>query len=153
MRIPTCYNQHGRISTDCLMVDASRRSGAISVTSARIMAYKATFLILCIISVLWFTAVGAVIFSLEAFDSGNGRTISAADGSIYMSAFFLALVFNVAIIAPGLLLLQPTRLRHVLWHERRAITPRQRFRGESFLTCVEHRETHECLCSRIPQNV
>ena len=53
-----------------------------------------------------------------------------------MSAFFLALVVNVAIIVPGLLLLQPSRLRKILWHERRAITPRQRFRGKQ--TRVSH---------------
>lgn len=93
------------------------------------MAYRATFFILCVVAVLWFTAVGAVIFSLEAFDASSGRPKSVANGSIYMSTFFLALIVNVAIITPGLLLLQPTRLKRVLWHERRAITPRQRFRG------------------------
>ncbi|KAL5519004.1 hypothetical protein ACEPAH_687 [Sanghuangporus vaninii] len=107
----------------------SRSSGDISVVSAQLTTYKATFFILCIIGAMWFTAVGAVVFAIDAFATGSSRSNTVANGSIYMSAFFLALVINVAIIAPGLLLLQPARLVDVLSHERHAITPRQRFRA------------------------
>lgn len=113
-----------------LALDASRFSGDISVTSAQRTTYKATFFLLCVIGVMWLTAVGAVVFAMSAFATGSKRPSSVANGSIYMSAFFLALIFNVAIVAPGLLLLQPLRLKNVLWREQRAITPRQRFRGE-----------------------
>lgn len=93
------------------------------------MSYKATFFVLTVVGAMWFTAVGALVFSLNAIAVGIDRASSVANGSIYMSAFFLALIFNVAILAPGLLLLQPGRLRSVLTRERRSITPRQRFRG------------------------
>ncbi|EJD04016.1 uncharacterized protein FOMMEDRAFT_106418 [Fomitiporia mediterranea MF3/22] len=108
---------------------ASQYSGDISVTSARLTTYKATFFILCVIGVMWLTAVGAVVFAMRAFATSSARPSSVASGSIYMSAFFLALVVNFAIVAPGLLLLQPFRLKNVLWRERQAITPRQRFRA------------------------
>jgi len=52
-----------------------------------------------------------------------------ASGSIYIGAFLLALVLSVAIIAPGLLMLQPIRAWRLLRAEKRAITPRQRFRA------------------------
>lgn len=92
--------------------------------------YKATFFILVVVGILWLLAVGSVIFAMDSFSDGLGQSSAVANGSIYMSAFFLALVVNVAIIAPGLLLLQPSRLRSVITTERRAITPRQRFRGK-----------------------
>lgn len=47
-----------------------------------------------------------------------------------MTVLGLTIVTNVALIVPGLLLLQPMRLWNVLKAERQAITPRQRFRGE-----------------------
>ena len=127
-----------RSSCSHVIADASRSSGDISVVSSQLTTYKATFVILCIIGAMWFTAVGAVVFSLRAFDTGSSESKSVANGSIYMAMFFLALVVNVAIIAPGLLLLQPIRLANVILHERRAATPRQRFRGEyaSSWTCL-----------------
>ncbi|KAH8120259.1 hypothetical protein DFH11DRAFT_1559146 [Phellopilus nigrolimitatus] len=109
---------------------ASRYSGAISVSSTRLTTFKATFYILTVVGMMWFTAVGAVVFAMDAFAVGSGRPSTIADGSIYMSAFFLALVVNVAIISPGLSLLQPAALREVLLQGRRAITPRQQFRAQ-----------------------
>jgi hypothetical protein len=53
-----------------------------------------------------------------------------ADGSIYMSALALVIVLNVAVIFPGLLLLQPVRLWHLRRAEKEALTPRQTFRGK-----------------------
>ncbi|THH08733.1 hypothetical protein EW145_g2508 [Phellinidium pouzarii] len=108
---------------------AARYIGAISVSSAQLMTFKAIFFILIAAGVMWLTAVGAVVFAADAFALSSERPSTVANGSIYMSAFFLALIINVAIIAPGLLILQPARLRNVLWYERRAITPRQRFRA------------------------
>ena len=107
------------------------------------MSFKATFFLMAVVGTMWFIAVGALVFSLNAIAVGDERSASVADGSIYMSAFFLALVFNVAIIAPGLLLLQPGRLRWVLSHERHSITPRQRFRCN-----VTYPLTYKCLNSR-----
>lgn len=76
----------------------------------------------------WLTAIGAVLYAVNAFQSaGAGKTV--ADGSILMTVLALALIINVAIMAPGLLMLQPIRLWRVVRNERRAITPRQRFRG------------------------
>lgn len=110
---------------------SSRYSGAISLSSAQLMSYKAVFFVLTVVGAMWFTAVGALVFSMNALALGTDRASTVANGSIYMSAFFLALVFNVAILAPGLLLLQPGRLRSVLTRERHSITPRERFRGNA----------------------
>lgn len=46
-----------------------------------------------------------------------------------MSAMALSIIVQVAIIIPGLLLLQPVRLWKLVREERQAVTPRQRFRG------------------------
>jgi hypothetical protein len=80
--------------------------------------------IICIVT------AGALIFTLQAFDDGSDETKSAASGAVYMSVFAMAVVLNIAIIVPGLLLLQPLRLWRVMRSLRRAITPRQRFRGK-----------------------
>jgi hypothetical protein len=93
-------------------------------------AFRTTFLVLTILGVVWLTAIGAVLYAIDAFQHGGaGRTV--ADGSILMTVLALALIINVAIVAPGLLMLQPFRLWRVVRNERRAITPRQRFRGRS----------------------
>ena len=89
-------------------------------------AFKTTFVVLAVMGGVWLTAIGAVLYSVNAND---GRSKSLADGSIFMTVLALALIINVAIVAPGLLMLQPFRLWRVVRNERRAITPRQRFRG------------------------
>jgi hypothetical protein len=78
---------------------------------------------------IWLIAVGALLFSMRSFNDGAGEAISTANGSIYMAVMALAIILNIAIIFPGLMLLQPRRLLRVLKAERQAITPRQRFRG------------------------
>ncbi|KZS96094.1 hypothetical protein SISNIDRAFT_451774 [Sistotremastrum niveocremeum HHB9708] len=108
---------------------ASRFGGSISVSHTQLNAFRATFCLLVIISTIWLVAVGALIFSLRSFDLSNARTRSVANGSIYMAAFLLAVLINLAIIAPALLLLQPVRLWSTLRHEKSALTPRQRFRA------------------------
>jgi hypothetical protein len=91
-------------------------------------AFKTTFIVLTVMGGVWLTAIGAVLYAVNAFqDDGASKTV--ADGSILMTVLVLALVINVAIVAPGLLMLQPFRLWRVVRDERRAITPRQRFRG------------------------
>lgn len=73
--------------------------------------------------------IGAVLFSMRALNTNSGSAKSIAGGSIYISVLALALIFNVAIIFPACLLLQPFRLWRIIRAEKQAITPRQRFRG------------------------
>ena len=96
--------------------------------------FKTLFYILLVVGGVWMFTTGAIIFSLQAFSSDSGESRSVANGAIYMSAFAAVLVFNVAIIFPGLLMLQPIRLWKVLRAEKAAVTPRQRFRGQSTFT-------------------
>lgn len=89
-----------------------------------------TFFIVTLVSTLWLVVVGALLYSFQAFNLHTGVAKSVADGSIYMAILALAIIFTIAVIFPALLLLQPLRLWHVLRDERRAVTPRQRFRGK-----------------------
>lgn len=113
-----------------MIVDAARYNGNISKAAVQLSTFRAVFFILALVGLMWFTAVGALVFAMDSFAVGTQRPTTVANGSIYMSAFFLALIINVAIIAPGLLLLQFARLKRVIQNERQAVTPRQRFRGE-----------------------
>jgi hypothetical protein len=108
---------------------AADHSSLISVSGSQLSAFKATFFLLTIVSALWVVAVGSVLFAMGAFSAGSGRAETVAHGSIYVGAFILAIVINVAIISPALLLLQPHRVWRIWRNERAAITPRQRFRG------------------------
>jgi len=92
-------------------------------------AFGTTFIVLTIMGGVWLTGIGAVLYAVNAFQHAGGVGKTVADGSILMTLLALALVINVAIAAPGLLMLQPFRLWRVVRNERRAITPRQRFRG------------------------
>ena len=95
-------------------------------------AFRTTFVVLALLGGVWLTAIGAVLYAVNTSHYGGaGRTI--ADGSILMTVLALALIINAAIVAPGLLMLQPFRLWRVARNERRAITPRQRFRGTFFI--------------------
>jgi hypothetical protein len=99
-------------------------------------AFRTTFIVLTVMGGMWLTAIGAVLYAVNAFQGGGaGKTV--ADGSILMTVLALAVIINVAIIAPGLLMLQPFRLWRVVRDERRAITPRQRFRGKLPLSFCE----------------
>lgn len=125
------------------ILDIARFSGHISVSRSQMTAFKTAFIVLTLMGGVWLTAIGAVLYAVNAFqDGGAGRSV--ADGSILMTVLALALIINVAIVAPGLLMLQPFRLWWVVRDERRAITPRERFRGGSsrsfcepcFMYCV-----------------
>ncbi|KAJ7145847.1 hypothetical protein C8R44DRAFT_655846 [Mycena epipterygia] len=103
--------------------------GSVSVSGGQLFVFKAMFYILVAIGAIWLVTVGALVYTLQAFNSGPDKSETVANGSIYMSILALSLVFTVAIIFPGLLLLQPVRLWHVLRAEKHALTPRQRFRA------------------------
>ncbi|KAI0328490.1 hypothetical protein GY45DRAFT_1355089 [Cubamyces sp. BRFM 1775] len=101
----------------------------VSMSAARLVMFKTLFYILLIVGGVWMSTTGAILFSLQALSTDSGGSRSVANGAIYMSAFATVLVFNVAIIIPGLLMLQPIRLWKVLRAEKAAVTPRQRFRA------------------------
>ncbi|KAF7297179.1 MPN domain-containing protein [Mycena indigotica] len=103
--------------------------GSASVSGTQLFVFQTMFYILVGIGAIWLVTVGALIYTLQAFNSDGQQTASVADGSIFMAILALSLVFTVAIIFPGLLLLQPFRLYRVLRAQGRAVTPRQRFRA------------------------
>lgn len=108
---------------------AARGSGAISITVLRIKAFKATFWVIVIIAGVWIVAASAILFGARAFDTGNGEAPTIANGSVATAVFLLFIVINIAIIVPGLLLLQPVSLWRQYRRKRQAYTPRQLFRG------------------------
>lgn len=103
--------------------------GSVSISGAKLLVFKIIFTIIAIVATLWLVTVGALLFALQAFSTSSGEASSVADGSIYLSVLALALIMQVAIIAPGLLLLRPVRLWNVMRFERHAVTPRQKFRA------------------------
>lgn len=110
----------------------------VSVSASRFIMFKTLFYILLVVGGIWMFTTGAILFSMQALSTDSGQSQSVANGAIYMSAFAAVLVFNVAIIFPGLLMLQPIRLWKVLRAEKAAVTPRQRFRGQSTFTCCRY---------------
>ncbi|KAG8742653.1 hypothetical protein FRC10_001136 [Ceratobasidium sp. 414] len=108
---------------------AARYAGAISVSATRFRAFKATFYVLVFVATAWIIAVGALIFGLHAFDTSTARAGTVADGATYIAVLLMVIVLNAAVIAPGLLMLQPVRLWKVWRARRKAVTPRQHFRA------------------------
>ncbi|KAL1737393.1 hypothetical protein EV714DRAFT_278873 [Schizophyllum commune] len=108
---------------------AAKVQGSVSISGGQLLTFKITFFALTVVAGLFLITVGALIFALHAFSEGSGVASSVANGSIYIMVLCLALIINLAIIIPGLLLLQPTRLWRVLRAEKQAVTPRQRFRA------------------------
>ena len=109
---------------------AARYSGAVSVSVARLKAFKAMFWVFVIVSGIWIVTAGALIVGLKGLDNGNNASSSIANGSVATAIFLLIILLNIAIIAPGLLLLQPVRLWKLWKAKKRARTPRQLFRGQ-----------------------
>ncbi|KAG8704088.1 hypothetical protein FRC09_003778, partial [Ceratobasidium sp. 395] len=108
---------------------AARHTGAISISAARLRAFKATFYVFVFVATAWIIAVGSLIFGLQAFDTSTARTSTVANGATYIAVLLMVIVLNAAVIAPGLLMLQPIRLWK-LWKARKeAISPRQQFRA------------------------
>jgi calcium permeable stress-gated cation channel len=89
------------------------------------------FFILAVIAATGLVVVGALIFAVPSFSANGQHPTEVANGAIYMTAFALSIIITAAIIFPALLMLQPLRLWRVLRAERHAVTPRQRFRGQS----------------------
>ncbi|KAF5374939.1 hypothetical protein D9758_000569 [Tetrapyrgos nigripes] len=117
--------------------------GSVSISGGQLLVYKATFLFLTLVTTALIVVVGALLFAMEAFSTGDTPSRSVANGSIYMAALLLAIIVQIAIVFPGILLLQPFRLWSVLRAEKHAITPRHRFRAvyprtydPSFSTCA-----------------
>lgn len=104
--------------------------GSVSVSGGRLVVFKTMFFILAVIAAAGLIVVGALIFAIEAFSTGNQPQTEVANGAIYISAFVLSIVITIAIISPALLMLQPFRLWHIVRAEKHAVTPRQRFRGD-----------------------
>lgn len=109
---------------------AARYSGAVSVSVARLKAFKAVFWVFVIVAGIWIVTAGSLLIGSRALDDGNDATSSIASGSVTTAIFLLIILLNIAIIAPGLLLLQPIRLWKLWKAKKRARTPRQLFRGE-----------------------
>jgi len=106
----------------------------------RLREFKATFAILAIIGCIWLVAVGGLIFSMDTFSTGINRSQGVSDGTIYTAILLMLIVITVAVASPGLLLLRPIKLWRMMRADRRAITPRQRFRGRFYTF------TSEILC-------
>ena len=87
------------------------------------------FYVVVFVAVIGLVAAGALLFAFGALSRGTRTSKTVADGSIYIAILVLAIIINIAIVSPGLLMLQPLHLRKVLRAERTARTPRQRFRG------------------------
>ncbi|KIY73527.1 hypothetical protein CYLTODRAFT_485378 [Cylindrobasidium torrendii FP15055 ss-10] len=103
--------------------------GSVSVSGGHLLVFKLIFVILTATALVWVLAIGGILFSLRAFDESSHEASSVAQGSIFMTVLAMAIIMQVAVILPGLLLLQPMRLWRVIRAEKQAITPRQRFRA------------------------
>jgi hypothetical protein len=128
----------------------------VSVSIGQLNMFKLTFFVLTTAAVIWIVLAGALVFALPAFKSHGQRPKTVADGTIYLAGFALTLVLNVAIIFPGLMLLQPGRLWYVMRLYKRSVTPRQRFRCEGvafFSSCLIGYLTTLLSNSLIPTNL
>jgi calcium permeable stress-gated cation channel len=103
--------------------------GSVSISAGERLAFKTSFWVIALVSFAYLLAIGSILFSMQSLSTSPTKSRTVADGSIYMAVLALFMIMNVAIIAPGLLLLQPFRLNKVVRTEKHAITPRQRFRG------------------------
>lgn len=108
---------------------SARLVGTISVSAGQRIVIKTMFYMIVCVAVIGLITAGAILYALGALSQGTRRSKTVADGSIYIAILLLAIVINVAIASPALLMLQPLRLRRVLNAEKAAKTPRQRFRA------------------------
>ena len=108
---------------------AARHSGAVSVTVVRIKAFKAVFWVIVIVAGVWLVAAASILFGAHALDERSSQAPSIANGSVAIALLLLLITINVAIIVPGLLLLQPVRLWKQYRRKKKAVTPRQHFRA------------------------
>ena len=110
---------------------SARLVGTISISAGQRVVIKAMFYLIVGVAVIGLVVAGALLYAFGALSIGTRVSKTVADGSIYITILVLAIIINIAIASPALLLLQPLHLRHVLRAERTARTPRQRFRGRS----------------------
>ncbi|KAF8628209.1 hypothetical protein AX15_003997 [Amanita polypyramis BW_CC] len=123
------------LTTTLLVVDwGTNVYGYISISASQLFSFKFTFFS-AVMATIWLVLVGALLFSLQAFSIDKTEAISMADGSISTGVLMLAIVTSFVIISPGLLLLQPKHILRVIWAQRDAVTPRQRFRGNPLVNC------------------
>ncbi|CAG7846308.1 SubName: Full=Uncharacterized protein {ECO:0000313/EMBL:CCA69647.1} [Serendipita indica DSM 11827] len=108
---------------------AARHSGSVSVTVVRIKAFKAVFWVIVIVAGVWLVAAASLLFGAHALDQRSNEAPSIANGSIAVALLLLLITINIAIIVPGLLLLQPVRLWKQYRRKKKAVTPRQHFRA------------------------
>ena len=109
---------------------AARYSGAVSVSVARLKAFKAVFWVFVIVAGIWIVTAGSLIIGMRALEEGQNVPSKIANGSVTTAIFLLIILLNIAIIVPGLSLLQPVRLWKLWKAKKRARTPRQLFRGK-----------------------
>ena len=119
------------------ITETAQSNDSVSVSGSQLIVFKTMFWVFTAVASVWLIATGAVLFSMRALSMNSNVTHSIANGAIYMSAFAMVLVLNVAVIFPGLLMLQPIRLWKVIRAEKAAVTPRQRFRGTSSSSCCD----------------
>jgi hypothetical protein len=124
-----CSDLSALTRTNCFSPGAAHIHGAVSISGNKLLVFKTTFFLLATVGTIWIVAIGTLLYAMNALNMGSQETKTLANGSIYLAVLAFALVINVAIIAPALLMLQPLRLWHVVRSEKQAITPRQRFRG------------------------
>ncbi|PCH34029.1 hypothetical protein WOLCODRAFT_113020 [Wolfiporia cocos MD-104 SS10] len=108
---------------------AAQLMRSISLSGSQMLIFKTIFYVLTIVGGISLFIAGALLFAMHSFSIHIGDAASVADGIIYMSVFAMVLILTVALILPGLLLLQPARLWRVVRAEKEAITSRQRFRA------------------------
>ncbi|KAN0102356.1 hypothetical protein V8E52_012028 [Russula decolorans] len=108
---------------------SARLVATISVSAGQRIVIKTMFYMIVCVAVIGLVTAGAILYAFGALSEGTRRSKTVADGSIYIAILLLAIVINVAITSPALLMLQPLRLRRVLRAEKAAKTPRQRFRA------------------------
>ncbi|KAJ3750872.1 hypothetical protein DFH05DRAFT_1468929 [Lentinula detonsa] len=103
--------------------------GSASVSGGQLLVFKTTFFFMTVVVGLLLITIGGLLFAMEEFSAGTTPSKAVANGSIYMTVLAMTMILQIAIIFPGLLLLQPHRLWNVVRAEKNAITPRQRFRS------------------------
>ncbi|KAH9178520.1 hypothetical protein EDB89DRAFT_1926998 [Lactarius sanguifluus] len=97
--------------------------GTISVSAGQRVIIKAMFYVIVCVAVIGLVAAGALLYAFGALSRGTRVSKTVADGSIYIAILALAIIINVAIASPALLMLQPLHLRRVLRAEKTARTP------------------------------
>lgn len=88
-------------------------------------------MVIVLICGVWLVTIGGILFATDALANNHAQAPTVAEGAVYIAILMMLILFNLAIIAPGLQLLQPVRMMKVMRAQKKAVTPRQRFRGKS----------------------